>query len=179
LLSNNGLDVVSGWYEPWLETHFEKNIAEAIFPSLAEIEPANFYPSSRSIAFRKSAWAKAGGYPEWLTLSAEDTLFVKQLRSMGCNFIFEPNAIVKWRPRGDWKSLVWINFSMGRGDGEAKLLTANYIFKTICILFPPAFCLTKKKFKKFSIRYVLALALVAGWFLGFFGIRGKKMICYV
>lgn len=174
LLYGNSFDIVSGWYEPWIETDFEKVVADAIFPSLAEIEPKQFYPSSRSIAFRKSAWAKAGGYPEWLTLSAEDTLFVEQLRENGCNFTFEPLAIVKWRPRGDLKSLLWINFSMGRGDGEAKILVLNYFFKLICIIFPLAFIFTKKKFKIFWLRYILSVALVAGWFSGLIRVRRSQ-----
>src|SRR5258708_3452189 len=35
-------------------------------PAEADVKPQRFLPSSRSVAFRRGAWAAAGGYPEWL-----------------------------------------------------------------------------------------------------------------
>ena len=38
------------------------------------MRPARFLPSSRSVAFRKSAWTAIGGYPAWLDYG-EDIVF--------------------------------------------------------------------------------------------------------
>lgn len=164
--NNEEIDVVGGWYEPWVETPFEKKVADAICLPVEDIDPETFLPSSRSIAFRKRCWKAVNGYPEWLTLSAEDTLFDLDLKRAGCRFYFCKNAIVKWKPRGNWKSLAWIHYSMGRGEGEARINSPVYLAKVACILFPFLFIITRKKFKLFSMRYVLYGASVAGWLHG-------------
>ena len=51
-------------------------------PTRDEVDPATFLPSSRSVAFRKAAWAAVGGYPEWLDY-CEDLVFDLSLRERG------------------------------------------------------------------------------------------------
>jgi len=116
----DGVDVVSGFFEPLVRTTFEKAMGAAVLPSVEEIEPAKFLPSSRSVAFRKSAWRQTGGYPEWLDY-CEDLIFDLELRRNGCRFTFAPSAIVYFRPRSSLRAFFRQYFLYARGDGKADL----------------------------------------------------------
>lgn len=120
------VEVVAGWYEPDARTPFEQVVAEVTMPKLDEVNPDEFLPSFRSMAFRRSAWSKVGGVPEWLTFAADDTLFDMQLKRAGVQFHFAPDAVVYWRPRGNYRGLWKQFFGYARGDGEAKIRTRVY-----------------------------------------------------
>lgn len=55
-----------------------------------------FLPSSRSIAYYKHVWEKAGGYPEELTLAGDDTNFAIVLKKKGFKITLEPRPFVYW-----------------------------------------------------------------------------------
>jgi glycosyltransferase involved in cell wall biosynthesis len=119
-------DVVAGNYR--FETRSDFELASTLAtdpPDRESSEAARYYPSSRSIAFRKSAWAAVKGYPEWL-YAAEDTLFNIQLRRQGFRFHFARDAIVSWRPRPTWKGLFRQHFNYARGNGRIGLGRAGY-----------------------------------------------------
>jgi len=78
-IEEDGAQVVSGWFEPSPQTYFEFVLGATVLPTLEEIDPEKFLPSSRSVAFTKSAWQAVGGYPEWLDYS-EDLIFDLALR---------------------------------------------------------------------------------------------------
>lgn len=71
----------------------------------------------RSSAFRKEVWQRAGGYPEWL-YTAEDTLFARRAKELGCKVVYAPDSIVYWRPRSTWRKLARQFFLYGRGNGR-------------------------------------------------------------
>lgn len=114
--------IAAGWYEPPVDLPFWQDIiAAATHTHRKIVNPATFLPSSRSIAFRKNAWEAVGGYPEWLTKTAEDTLFDLSLRARGFRQVFVEEAVVYWYPRPDLASL-WKQYaSYGYGDAEAGL----------------------------------------------------------
>ena len=87
---------------------------------------ARYYPSSRSVSFTKAAWEKAGGYPEWL-YAAEDTLFNIRLRQVGCEFTFCRDAIVRWRPRENWRALANQRINFSRGNARIGVSTTGYV----------------------------------------------------
>lgn len=132
-------DVVAGNFRFICRTKFEEAVSLATFPpNRDETEAARYYPSSRSLAFRKSAWEKAKGYPEWLFV-AEDTLFNIRLRQLGCNFLFAKDAIVRWRPRATWRALAKQRFNFARCNAQAGIGTQGYIINIkyhAAILFP-------------------------------------------
>ena len=66
------------------------------WPDLRDVHPQDIVPSSRSLAFRKEAWKKAGGYPEWLTRTGEDTYFALELKRFCPRWAFVPSAVVNW-----------------------------------------------------------------------------------
>lgn len=119
-------DVVAANYAFDTRSDFELASVLATDPADRErTEKGKYYPSSRSIGFRKAAWAAAKGYPEWL-YAAEDTLFNIRLRQLGFKFVFCREAIVRWRPRSSWKGLVKQHFNYGRGNGRIGLGLSGY-----------------------------------------------------
>ena len=112
--------VVSGWFEPDPYTDFEVVMGATVLPSRGEIDPDKFLPSSRSVAFRKTAWEAVGGYPEWLDFS-EDLIFDLNLRERYGAFPFASKAVVYFRPRGNMRAYAKQYYLYARGDGKADL----------------------------------------------------------
>jgi len=88
-LKAGGPSVVSGFYLPTGESLFQKILGQLTSVSLKDIDKENFLPSSRSLAFKKSAWTKVGGYPKELNY-CEDLVFDLRLKRAGLKFIFAP-----------------------------------------------------------------------------------------
>jgi len=114
------VDVVGGFFRPTGATFTERRIAFTITPHLSEIDGATFLPSSRSIAFRRSAWSEVGGYPEWLDY-CEDLVFDLRMKHSGLTFAFAPHAIVTWSARPTYRQFIKQYFRYARGDGKAAL----------------------------------------------------------
>ena len=120
-----GADAAGGYYKPDARTTLEQAVAFATMPARDEVDPETFLPSSRSIAFRKSAWDAAGRYPEHLSHN-EDTAFAVTLRDASPNFVFEPRAVVYWRPRGSLLRVFAQFFRYAYGDGQCKFWFGHY-----------------------------------------------------
>lgn len=119
------IQMVSGWYV--VIDRRGKVLKRRAWPTLDQVDPASFIPSSRSIAFTRELWRQAGGYPEWLTLTGEDTYFALELRKFSSRRAFAPDAIVNWFApedlRGYWKKVrLW-----SVGDGESGVHASNYL----------------------------------------------------
>ena len=110
----------SGWFEADPYTDFEVVMGATVLPTLSDIEPEKFLPSSRSVAFLKSAWEAIGGYPEWLDYG-EDLVFDLALRQRYGSFAFAERAVAYFRPRGSLKSYFRQYYNYARGDGKANL----------------------------------------------------------
>ncbi|HEU5328198.1 MAG TPA: glycosyltransferase [Thermomicrobiales bacterium] len=118
-------DIVAGFFAPDPQTPFEIAMGATVLPTLDDIAPATFLPSSRSIAFRRMAWAAAGGYPEWLDY-CEDLVFDLRLREQGARFAFAPQAIARFRPRGSLRAFWRQYYQYARGDGKAGLFARRH-----------------------------------------------------
>ena len=132
------VDVVSGFFSPDPRSVFERALGATVLPVLADVSPARFLPSSRSVLFRRVAWECVGGYPEWLDYG-EDLVFDLALRSAGCRFAFAPDALVWFRPRRSLRSFFRQYFQYARGDGKADLWRGRHAVRyatyiTACIL---------------------------------------------
>lgn len=114
------VDVVAGFYEPAARTAFERAAGVVSAPGLREIDLTRFLPSTRSIGFRRAAFDRAGGFDETLAHN-EDTPFALALKGTGARFAFAPEAIVRWRPRGNLRAFVHQHRRFGTGDGEARV----------------------------------------------------------
>jgi len=134
------VDVVAGFYRPVGDTWFERAAGVVSAPALTEIDPARFLPSTRSVAFRREAWRRAGGFDEALDHN-EDTPFALRMKAAGCRFAFAPDAIVRWHPRGDVRSFYRQHRRFGLGDGESRVqgwfygrLAAKYALAAILFI---------------------------------------------
>lgn len=119
--ADRSIDVVSGFYLPVARSVFEKCLATYTCVMPDRIDKKNFLPSSRSVAFRKSAWKHLAGYPEYLD-TCEDLVFAKNLRRTGAKFAFVRNAIVYWPQRKNILQAFRQFFSYAVGDGQALYL---------------------------------------------------------
>ena len=107
-----------------------------VLPAREDVSPERFLPSSRSVAFRKAAWAAAGGYPEWLDYS-EDLVFDLALKARGCRFVFVPQALAYFRPRGSLRAFYLQYYRYARGDGKADLWRKRHAIRYATYLGGP------------------------------------------
>jgi glycosyltransferase involved in cell wall biosynthesis len=120
LEEDRGLAVSGGFFVPGGGRWLERTITAIITPQLTEVDPDRFLPSSRSVAFRKEWWARAGGYPEWLD-HCEDLVFDLELKRAGGRFTFVPDALVTWSARPTLRAFFRQYLHYARGDGRARL----------------------------------------------------------
>jgi len=125
-INDNSVDVVGGWYQFEKNNEFDSAISIIMEKNINEIDLESFLPSSRSIAYKKSAWQKIGGYPENLKKAAEDTKFNLNLKKSGLRFIFQPKAIVTWILPNNHKALFHKFYNYSHGDSEIKFNMKYY-----------------------------------------------------
>ena len=113
-------DVVAGFFRSDPRSVFETALGATTLPAREEVQPARFYPSSRSVAFTRRAWEQVGGYPEWLDY-CEDLIFDFALEDAGLQRVFAPDAVVHFRPRTSARSFALQYYRYARGDGKADL----------------------------------------------------------
>ena len=126
-------DVVSGVFVADTGSVFEKAMAATVLPAVEELQPENFLPSSRSVAFTKRAWEAVGGYPEWLDY-CEDLVFDLRLRDLFSPFGFAPQAQVYFRPRGNLRTFFTQYYRYARGDGKADLWRKRHLIRYLSYL---------------------------------------------
>ncbi|MCX6018435.1 MAG: glycosyltransferase [Chloroflexi bacterium] len=128
--------LVAGFFLPKFRTPFEMAMSATVLPALEDISATTFLPSSRSVAFHKSTWQAAGGYPEWIDY-CEDLLFDFAARDACGPFTFVPDAIVYFRPRGSLRSFYKQYYLYARGDGKANLWLRRHLIRyATYIAFP-------------------------------------------
>ncbi len=128
---------VGGFFAAEFDSVFELAMSATVLPAVADVKAASFLPSSRSVAFTKSAWRAAGGYPEWLDF-CEDLVFDFALRRQGA-LAFAPGALVYFRPRSTLRAFYKQYYLYARGDGKANLWLKRHLIRyAIYLLAFPA-----------------------------------------
>jgi glycosyltransferase involved in cell wall biosynthesis len=131
-----------------------------------------FSVSSRSIAYYRSVWEKVGGYLEWLTLAADDTIFWRMIRQNKFRYhlVKEPNVF--WLRHKSYKAFAKEAFRYGLGDGESLINFKNMRSHVVE---------TGLRYSFFVVLFLLPLILVSGsWMLAFslfplsFGLRSYR-----
>lgn len=154
---DKGVDVVAGYYKGIGKTLFQKCLIPYVLVMEDRVNPNTFLPATRSVAFKKSIWKKAGMFNERLSHN-EDYEFARRLRKIGAHIVFKKNAIVSWIPRQNLLAAFNMFFRFAYGDAEAGiirpkvlllfvrflivfLLLAHYIvfkqyvmFNTLCVM---------------------------------------------
>lgn len=120
--------VTAGWFEADPYTDFEVVMGATVLPTRRDIDPTTFLPSSRSVAFLKSAWESAGGYPEWLDYS-EDLVFDFALKEQVGDFVFVDTAVAYFRPRPSLTAFFKQYYRYSRGDGKANLWPLRHLIR--------------------------------------------------
>lgn len=125
------VDVAAGTYVVEAETSFERAMACACYPALAELNEASALvrlshrlfgrdfraaeATGRSMAFRRSAWEAVGGFPENL-YAGEDVAFSAAAAAEGLRTVLAEDATVFWRPRRTWVGNARMYAIYARGD---------------------------------------------------------------
>lgn len=120
------VSVAGGWYRPGGSALTQRALSEFWIALPAELSEHSFIPSSRSVAFRRSAWEAVGGYPE-TSLSSEDTMFIMNLRAAGHRIVLVRDAIVEWVLPSTVSKFARLVYRYGFGDGFNNILGRNAV----------------------------------------------------
>lgn len=124
----NGADVATGFYRPIVRSFFEACAAAVSLPEEQEVDAGRFMPSSRSVAFRREAFDRTGGYPEWLDIG-EDMYLNHRFRDLDLRMEFVPRAVAYWRmrptPAATWRQY----FRYAEGDGAAGMYPERHALR--------------------------------------------------
>ncbi|HUP28116.1 MAG TPA: glycosyltransferase [Chloroflexia bacterium] len=156
-LSNEAIDVVAGFFVPEARSTFELAMGATVLPALQDIDPVRFLPSSRSVAFRKSAWQDVEGYPEWLDY-CEDLVFDLNLRAAGKRFVFAPGAVAHFRPRSSLRTFFRQYYLYARGDGKADLWRKRHAARYTAYTAGPALAAWSVRHRHSMLGKVVLLA---------------------
>lgn len=121
----DGAEWVAGFYRVDAARTIDRCIGLTIVYVIEEVDRDLFLPSARSMAMKKSAWQRVGGFPESVTFG-EDTLFDEMMLNAGFHPTFASEATVGWHPPTGFLGLARTSFSWGRGDGAAGLRGSYY-----------------------------------------------------
>ncbi|MFC1463527.1 MAG: glycosyltransferase [Candidatus Brachytrichaceae bacterium NZ_4S206] len=152
---------VAGFFTPDPHATFEVAMGATVLPELRDINPEKFLPSSRSVAFRKSAWQAAGGYPEWLDY-CEDLIFDMALRERCGAFAFAPEAVAYFRPRGSLSAFFKQYYRYARGDGKANLFFKRHLVRYATYLVALPALLAGLVWGAPMVKLLAAILLLAG-----------------
>jgi len=153
----DGSDVVAGFFRADPHSAFEAALGATTLPNVEEIQPERFAPSSRSVAFRRSAWEDVGGYPEWLDY-CEDLIFDFALQDAGHQFAWAPTAIVHFRPRPTARAFFKQYYRYAGGDGKADLWRKRHAIRYATYLGLPLGLLAARRWPLLLLPMGLAAA---------------------
>ncbi len=131
---NQKTDVVAGYYRGKSKNIFEKCLVPYVLVMPDKLDPSNFLPATRSMAFRKFVWKKIGGFSESLSHN-EDYDFAKKIEKNKFNIKFAKNAIVNWIPRSTFKQSFVMFLRFAQGDSQAKTFREKVIYIFLRYLF--------------------------------------------
>jgi len=129
-LRDDDADLVGGFYRPVAHTRFQRVLAGL---TVASKPPRGFMPSSRSIAFRREVWEKAGAYPEWLPWG-EDTLFNERCLQAGARYVVAGDACVHWEVRPNLQAALKQFYRYAWGDGRRLRASASQIGNLLVVI---------------------------------------------
>jgi glycosyltransferase involved in cell wall biosynthesis len=146
-------DLVAGAYQVSSGTTLERAMAASLYPDPNDVRCPNLMmrvysrvfgrsfsperPAGRSIAFRREAWHRVGGFREDLR-SAEDTAFGLAVSHDG-HCVIQTDAPVTWRQHSSIQATARMFASYGRGDGiqgERVVLLRNAVRACTALVIP-------------------------------------------
>ncbi len=124
---NKNVDVVAGYYKGLAENVFQKCVIPYALVMPDKVDPHNFLPATRSVAFTKLIWKNVGGFDENLSHN-EDYAFAKALQKARAKIVFSKDAVVYWKPRNSFKQAFIMMYRFAYGDAEARIWRPKVIF---------------------------------------------------
>ena len=115
----------------------------------------HFSVSSRSIAYYRKVWEDIGGYKEWLTLAADDTIFWRQIRKRKYRYVLVNEPNVYWLRHKTFAAFAREAYRYGLGDGES-LINFRNLWSHIAE--------TGLRYAFFFLLFISPLLLVSGHF---------------
>lgn len=114
---NKKVEVVAGFYKMICKNPMQKafSVFLGVYPSNFD---ESFLPSTRSIAFRKEIWDRAGGFPESDENSAEDTEFNIDLLKLGARYVRAREALVEWKMPKSLKNFLGKIYDYAKWDAK-------------------------------------------------------------
>lgn len=151
-----GVDVVAGYYKGKPQNIFQKCLVPYVLVMPDRVDPNNFLPASRTMAFTKKILEKAGGFPEKYSHN-EDYVFAKKLKNIGAHIVFARDAIVYWMPRKNLKEAFIMFFRFAYGDAQAWIFRPKVLLIFLRYFLGALFLLSY-----FNTVYLI-VAAYAGW----------------
>ena len=149
LEENPDTDIVAGCFTPAVHSDFEHCVAVLHYfdyynfqrfttQELIARAPKKPIPGGTSVGYRRRAWIRAGGQPEWLRTS-EDILFSRKLLAFGSKLAIAPGAVsyhhMRSRPSAFFKQI----FLYSRGFSRIRVLSRHFfklcLFAATLLLF--------------------------------------------
>lgn len=124
----DGADVAMGFYRPLADGFLQECMAAVNLPDADEVREDRFMPSHRSVAYRREAIERAGGYPEWLEIG-EDMYVDKCFRELGLDMRLAIDAVARWRLRPTLASTWTQYFRYARGDATAAMYPQRHALR--------------------------------------------------
>ncbi len=105
--------------------------AEWIATDYTDYDFSDHLPSARAVAIKKRLWEQAGEFPEYLTHTGEDTLFMINYRRFSRCWAVAPFARVFWEAPADEAAADRLLWSYGRGDGESGYAPYSFLYRPV------------------------------------------------
>jgi glycosyltransferase involved in cell wall biosynthesis len=160
---NKFVDVVAGYYEGIAKNVFQKCVIPYALVMPDRVDSNNFLPATRSVAFRKAIWEKAGKFNEKFSHN-EDYAFAKALQKIHAHIVFRKDAIVYWKPRNTFREAFIMMYRFAYGDAQARILRPKVILVFLRylmgIILLVLFFITKSYFILTILGLILILYLV-------------------
>lgn len=134
--SGKKVDIVAGYYKGISKNIFQKSLIPYVLVMKDKINAEEFLPATRSMAFKKSIWKKAGGFDEKLSHN-EDYAFANTLKKINAKIVFEKSAIVNWIPRKNLQEAFVMFFRFALGDIQSRIFRdkVKYIYLRYIFVF--------------------------------------------
>ncbi|MCL4353779.1 glycosyltransferase [Patescibacteria group bacterium] len=122
-----GAEVVAGYYKGESRNIFQKCLIPYVLVMPDKVDPKNFLPATRSMAFKKSAWIKAGKFNEKFSHN-EDYAFANKLKENKAKIVFCKDAVATWIPRTNFLQAFKMFFRFSLGDIQAGLYREKVVY---------------------------------------------------
>lgn len=119
LRADEHVGLVSGRVVPVATDHLSACIGQCSLAFQMTLGGATFLPTARTLAFRRSIWAKIGGFPEEMAFG-EDAKFVVAAAAISSIRVVN-QAVIYWQPRQTYTQVLRQFYQYADGLGRAGL----------------------------------------------------------